>query len=96
MIAAVRAARQAGAASVIVAAPVASAEAAARLRGEADELAILEIPAFLFSIGGWYVNFEQIEDAEVNDLLERARREALDYQPPPKDATLRRRSGQRQ
>ena len=54
MVAAVRAARAAGAAFVIVAAPVASDEAAAVVGAEADQLAILQVPPLLFAIGAWY------------------------------------------
>jgi putative phosphoribosyl transferase len=73
MLAAVRAARHAGAASVIVAAPVASDEAAAVVGAEADEMVILKTPAFMFAIAQWYKNFEQVEDAEVRALLDRSR-----------------------
>ena len=74
MLAAVRAARKAGAAEIVVAAPVASDEAAAVVGGEADRVAILQIPGFLFAIGEYYENFEQVEDAQVCALLEQARR----------------------
>jgi predicted phosphoribosyltransferase len=73
MLAAVRAARQGGAASVTVAAPVASREAAALVGAEADALALLQTPAALFSIGEWYENFEQLEDEEVCRLLKENR-----------------------
>lgn len=72
MIAAVRAARKAGAAAVIVAAPIASDEAAAIVGGEADAIVILRTPALLHSIGQWYECFEQVEDAEVRALLAQA------------------------
>ena len=84
MVAAVRAARQADAASVVVAAPVASEEAARLVRAEADEVAILEVSAFLFSISTWYANFEQLEDEGVRALLERARHTELAPVPPAK------------
>jgi len=73
MVAAIRAARKAGAARVVVAAPVASTEAANRMREEADDVVILQTPAFLFSIGEWYHEFDQLEDSEVCELLERSR-----------------------
>jgi predicted phosphoribosyltransferase len=72
MIAAIRAARQAGARRVIAAAPVASGEAAARVGAEADETLFLKTPAYLSAIGEWYEDFRQIEDEEVCALLERA------------------------
>jgi putative phosphoribosyl transferase len=74
MLAALRAARKAGATSVFVAAPVASAEAAAALGAEADATVILTMPRFLFAIGQSYRDFSQLEDATVLALLERARR----------------------
>jgi putative phosphoribosyl transferase len=73
MIAAVRAARHAGAARVVAAAPVASAVAAALVGDEADEVVVLLTPADLYAVGQWYTNFEQLEDAEVRALLQRAR-----------------------
>lgn len=74
MLAAVRAARQGGAASIIVAAPVASPEAADLAAAEADDVVVLQSPAFLSSIGEWYLHFEQLEDAQVLRLLDLHRR----------------------
>ena len=71
MLAAVRAARKAEAAAIVVAAPVASREAAELLRTEADSVVILQTPEMLFAIGGWYQHFEQLEDDEVTALLAR-------------------------
>jgi len=71
MLAAVRAARQLGARDIVVAAPVASDEAIAVVGGEADEMVILETPAYLLAIGYWYRNFNQVGDAEVCALLDR-------------------------
>lgn len=75
MIAAVRAARKAGASRVVVAAPVASNEAVDLLAREADDLVLLETPPRLFAIGQWYENFTQVEDAEVCALLKRREHE---------------------
>lgn len=74
MLAAVRAARAGDASRVVVAAPVASPQAAQLLAVEADELVILQIPPMLFAIGEWYERFEQLEDAEVCRLLDLHRR----------------------
>ena len=71
-IAAIRAARQAGAREVIVTIPVASREAVERLRREADEVSALWTPASLQSVGAWYVDFSQTSSDEVTDLLSRA------------------------
>ncbi|RPH49366.1 MAG: phosphoribosyltransferase [Lysobacterales bacterium] len=73
MLAAVRAARAAGAAFVVVAAPVASDEAAATVGAEADQIAILQVPPLLFAIGAWYRDFDQLDDADVCRLLALAR-----------------------
>jgi putative phosphoribosyl transferase len=85
MLAAVRAARAAGAAAIVVAAPVASPQAAQLLAAEADELAILQIPAMLFAIGEWYERFEQLEDEEVCQLLELHRRDRRDSDAPDQE-----------
>ena len=74
MLAAIRAARKRHAASVIVAAPVAAPEAAARISAEADQVAILETPRILFAVGEWYDRFEQLEDIEVCEILTSAAR----------------------
>ena len=81
MLAAVRAARAGRAATIVVAAPVASPQAVDLLAPEADAIVILQIPALLFAIGEWYERFEQLEDEEVCQLLElhrRSRRESDD------------------
>ena len=73
MLAAVRAARAAGAAAIIVAAPVASPEAAALVRREAYDAVLLQTPVALWAFGEWYRSFEQLEDAEVCRLLDLSR-----------------------
>ncbi len=73
MLAAVRAARAARAGRIVVAAPVASPEAARLVRAEADETVILQTPVNLFAVGQWYGQFEQLDDVEVCRLLELAR-----------------------
>jgi len=69
MLAAARAAQKAHADAIIVAAPVASREAADLVRAEADSVVILQTPEVLFAIGEWYEDFEQLEDDEVTRLL---------------------------
>lgn len=70
MLAAVRAARAAEAASILVAAPVVSPAAATLVGAEADSVVALQTPALLLAIGTQYQNFEQLEDSEVCRLLE--------------------------
>lgn len=68
MLAAIRAARQAGARRILVAAPVASPEALELLGTEAEEIVVLQSPP-LASIGVWYEDFEQLSDEQVLRLL---------------------------
>lgn len=69
MQAAVRHARSLNAAKVIVAVPVGSAQACARLRKEADEVVCLATPELFYAVGEWYRDFGQISDTEVEHLL---------------------------
>lgn len=86
MLAAVRAARAGGAATIVVAAPVASPQAEQLLAAEADRIVILQVPAMLFAIGEWYDRFEQLEDDEVCRLLELHRRSPRVSGPPDRTA----------
>ncbi len=72
-LAAVRALRRLGPRRLVLAAPVAAAETAAKLRGEVDELVCLAEPELFFAVGSWYERFGQTSDDEVRELLERAR-----------------------
>lgn len=75
MLAAVRAARKMQASKIVVALPVASAEACYLLRAEADEVVCLGTPPSFAAIGPWYVDFAQTTDQEVVDLLTRSTQE---------------------
>ncbi|MEX1258270.1 MAG: phosphoribosyltransferase [Gemmatimonadota bacterium] len=70
MLAAVRALRSLGPASIIVAVPVAPADTLSRLRGEADAVACVATPEPFLGIGLWYQRFSQLSDAEVHELLD--------------------------
>ena len=72
--AAVRGARRRGAARVVIAAPVAAAEAAGNLRAVADEVVCLSTPEQLISVSAWYQDFRQLGDDEVVQILAEARR----------------------
>ncbi|HEX6135529.1 MAG TPA: phosphoribosyltransferase family protein [Longimicrobiales bacterium] len=74
MLAAVRAARAAGAHRVIVAVPIADPAVCASLGREADRVLCLVQPALLGSIGGWYDEFPQLTDDDVRAVLHEARR----------------------
>jgi len=70
-VAACRWARRAGAASVVLAVPVAPAQARAMLQREADRFVVLSTPDPFFAVGQWYRDFEQVSDEEVVSLLRR-------------------------
>lgn len=69
MRAAAVAARQAGAAWVVVAAPVASPEAVRLLEELADEVVCLRVPADLRAVGLSYRDFSPVREEEVRRLL---------------------------
>ncbi|MBL6459088.1 phosphoribosyltransferase [Belnapia sp. T6] len=68
--AALLALERAGAARRILAAPVAPREVAEALRPFCDEAVFLAEPTLFGSVGAFYDDFRQIEDAEVTALLE--------------------------
>jgi len=69
MRAAVDVVRAHGAARVVLAVPVAAADAVDALRTSVDELVVLLAPADLGGVGLWYTDFTQTTDAEVASLL---------------------------
>ncbi|MEC4015377.1 phosphoribosyltransferase family protein [Streptomyces sp. H27-D2] len=68
--------RAQGAARVVLAVPVAPADAVARLRTEADEVVCLSTPGAFSAVGEWYRDFSQTPDEEVVSLLARAAADA--------------------
>ena len=72
MLAAVRSARTQTARKVIVAAPVASQEAANLLEKEADETIFLDVPEEFWAISQFYEEFPQVTDDEVSQILSEA------------------------
>ncbi len=71
-IAALRALKKRGAARRIVAVPVSPPDTVDRLRKEADDVICLMEPLDFWGISGFYVDFHQLEDAEVTRALEAA------------------------
>jgi putative phosphoribosyl transferase len=69
--AACQVARLNGAARVILAVPVAPADAIEQLRTVADEVVCLHVPDMMFAIGQWYTDFTQVSDGQVMALLAR-------------------------
>jgi len=68
-VAAAQALKARGAAKVILAVPVAPPGTEERLAGDFDEIVCLEQPHGFFGIGQFYVDFGQVGDEEVIDLL---------------------------
>lgn len=97
--AACRVARAHGAARVVLAVPVCSPRTAEALRGEVDELVVLESPAGFTAVGQAYVDFRPVPDEEVLDLLQRAdaarghRADAATRRPPVRDEDVAVRAG---
>ena len=56
-------------ARLVVALPVASPDSAAEIALLVDELVCLQTPPGFMSVGGYYVDFTQVEDAEVVAML---------------------------
>lgn len=73
--AAVQAIRQQAPASVVLAVPIAPPHTCRELRREVDDLVCLKMPMEMEAIGLWYKDFAQTTDAEVCELLARAKRE---------------------
>jgi len=69
MAAAVQAMREADAARIIVAVPVASSQAHERVVELADEVHCLSTPASFSAVGQWYIDFGQVTNDEVRRLI---------------------------
>jgi predicted phosphoribosyltransferase len=72
MRAAALALRQRQPASIVVAVPVAAAEACEDFRAEADSVVCAATPEPFFGVGRWYDDFSQTTDEEVRELMQRA------------------------
>jgi predicted phosphoribosyltransferase len=70
-------------AEIVVAVPVAAAEAAGQLRRMVDRFLCPAIPEPFYGVGQWYEDFRQMTDAEVTDLLARASHHFAAGPPPP-------------
>jgi predicted phosphoribosyltransferase len=88
-IAAIRALRERGVGTLIVAIPVAPADTVAALRGMVDELVVLATPLLFWAVGAFYEDFRQVSDDEVVQRLVHARAQGrgVDAQPPAPGAT---------
>lgn len=72
MVAAIHSVRKENPAKVIVAVPVSPKETAGRIRQLADEFVCLDIPEYFYGVGQFYMDFHQLEDEEVEELLKKA------------------------
>lgn len=70
--AAARALATSGPARIIGAMPVAPADARSRVGGAIDDLVCVHVPTPFFSVGQFYLDFDQVDDETVRDLLDRA------------------------
>ena len=59
---------------IIIAVPVAAPEACSDLGAESDDIVCATTPEPFTSVGGWYDDFEQTSDEEVQQLLGEAQR----------------------
>jgi putative phosphoribosyl transferase len=66
---ALRALRRQGAAHIVLAVPVAPADTIDTLATEADAVVCLEKPHYFSAVGAHYVDFHQVSDAEVVNIL---------------------------
>jgi len=73
MYAAAQAVRKLGPERLIVAVPTCSVEARHWLLEVADEVIALAVPDPYIAVGVWYQRFEQLDDVEVVEILDRAR-----------------------
>ena len=74
MLAAVRATRRRAPSRLVVAVPVASPDTLERMQQEADEVVCLDTPTDFMAVGQFYRHFPQLEDEEVIDLIDAARK----------------------
>jgi putative phosphoribosyl transferase len=72
MVAAARYVRGGHPRKIVMAVPVASPQAFRDLQAEVDECVCLTVPRNFVSVGRWYIDFRQLEDSEVQDILKRS------------------------
>jgi putative phosphoribosyl transferase len=75
MRAAVKAARQSGAAKIVVTVPVGPPDTCREIQEEADETICLSTPVFFQAVGQYYEDFSQTSDEDVRELLSSAAQE---------------------
>lgn len=87
--AALRSARQRRPRRLLLAVPVCAPDSRARLEAEADEVVCLVEPQRFYGVGQWYLDFNQVTDAEVRLALtgadERVQGKAAEFRRLPPD-----------
>jgi putative phosphoribosyl transferase len=79
---AVQSVRSLGAGEVILATPVASAQAVEELRPRVDDLVVLVVPEPFYAVGLFYRDFGQVDDDTVIHYLHQAQLRAIDRREP--------------
>jgi len=69
--------RRLGAERIVLAVPVTPSDTARMLASHVDELVVLETPSSFSAVGQFYRSFGQVEDAQVLELLSRARQRTI-------------------
>jgi len=72
MRAAAQAVRARRPARVVIAVPVGAPQTCAELAAVADEVICVRMPEPFSAVGQWYLNFNQTDDDEVRDLLQKS------------------------
>lgn len=70
--AAARALATLGPARIVAALPVAPSDSQDRLGGTVDEFVCVRMPAVFYAVGQFYLDFDQVSDETVRELLDRA------------------------
>ena len=79
LMAGIQALKQMRPATIVVATPVAPRATVERLRREVDEVVCAEMPEPFYGVGQFYSDFSQVRDEEVNELMNRASKRALEH-----------------
>lgn len=72
MLAAVKSTRSKGVKKIIVAIPVTARDSLEKIKEQADEVVYLNAPLFFGAVGAFYQNFDQTNDKEVIEIMNRA------------------------
>lgn len=74
MKAAIKAVEKQNPAKLVVAVPVSALSTCREIGGTVDDIVCLKTPVDFHSVGGWYENFEQTTDQQVQELLRQTNR----------------------